>query len=273
MNPMGRVLGTVFAIFAVTACATAGEGAPDASSAQGDSGPSMGSDASSCGAVCDQDGDGVPDDIDECPDTPPGEPVNQVGCSESQLTPTLEPDFPPFGLSWVPTGELGRAGGMTWTYTGIERGDLFRIYWLLCDDPETPCGVSLDGPIDAPSIWQLSAADSNLPNGVLVFTNTTQIVLDGGGTEALSGRLTVTIVDGDEAPIPITDVASLGVPARAGEVGAEIVGSSFEVHLLAEVRDAMGGDWTPYLDYYDAAPTSDTGNMTYMSISAYFYSK
>lgn len=31
-------------------------------------------------APVDSDGDGVPDDIDQCPDTPAGEPVNEVGC-------------------------------------------------------------------------------------------------------------------------------------------------------------------------------------------------
>ncbi|MGQ0530266.1 MAG: OmpA family protein [Panacagrimonas sp.] len=30
--------------------------------------------------VADSDGDGVPDDVDQCPDTPAGEPVNEVGC-------------------------------------------------------------------------------------------------------------------------------------------------------------------------------------------------
>ena len=55
--------------------------------------------------------------------------------------------FPPFGLTWTPSGELGRAGGLTWTYTGIQRGDLFHIWWVVCDDPGMPCGLSLDGPI------------------------------------------------------------------------------------------------------------------------------
>lgn len=31
-------------------------------------------------APVDSDGDGVPDDLDQCPDTPAGEPVNEVGC-------------------------------------------------------------------------------------------------------------------------------------------------------------------------------------------------
>lgn len=35
----------------------------------------------------DDDGDGVSNDIDQCPGTPAGEPVDAAGCSESQLEP------------------------------------------------------------------------------------------------------------------------------------------------------------------------------------------
>jgi hypothetical protein len=37
-----------------------------------------------CSATVDSDGDGVPDAIDNCPNTPPGEPVDEYGCSASQ---------------------------------------------------------------------------------------------------------------------------------------------------------------------------------------------
>ncbi len=35
--------------------------------------------------IVDSDGDGVPDTLDQCPNTPAGEPVDQYGCSASQL--------------------------------------------------------------------------------------------------------------------------------------------------------------------------------------------
>jgi hypothetical protein len=47
------------------------------------------------GDLTDTDGDGVPDVNDECPNTPAGEFVNAVGCSESQLEPTEPPVEPP----------------------------------------------------------------------------------------------------------------------------------------------------------------------------------
>lgn len=227
----------------------------------------------SCGSDCDTDMDGVHDGSDMCPDTPPGQPVNMVGCADSQLTPVLVSEFPPFGLTWTNTGDLGRAGGLTWTYTGIVRGDLFHIYWIVCDDPATPCGMSLDGPIDAPAGWVFSAASSNLAGGTLVFNNSTRIVHDDGTTVALAGRLTLTLVDGNSQPLPFAAVGSLGVPARTGMYGAEIPGTGYTVNAIAEVQEANSTTWTPYLDYYDAAPTSMTGSGTTVSYGASFYDK
>lgn len=227
----------------------------------------------SCGASCDTDRDGVVDGSDLCPDTPAGEVVNEDGCADSQVSPTLE-DFPPFGLTWTPTGDLGRAGGLTWAYAGIDRADLFHIYWIVCDDPATPCGLSLDGPIDAPAEgWQPSAADSDFPAGRLVFTNATNILLADTTTVPLSGRLTITIIEEESgAPLPFDTVANLGVTARSGTHGAVIPRTTFTVTALAEVEDTATAIWTPYLDYYDAAPTGDPGG-TSVSFGASFYSE
>ncbi|MGH7330893.1 MAG: hypothetical protein ACREJX_21290, partial [Polyangiaceae bacterium] len=177
---------------------------------------------------------------------------------------------------WTPTGDLGRAGGLTWTYTGINRGELFHIYWIVCDDPATPCGLSLDGPIDNPAEkWLFDAADSDFSNGKLVLTNTTGILLADAGDPPLSGRLTITIVDASDAPIPFAAVGDLGVTALSGNYGAEIKGTGFKVVALMEVKDASSA-WTPYLDYYDAAGTPDTGdaggNAT-VSFGGSFYDK
>ncbi len=229
-----------------------------------------------CDGPCDADGDGVADGTDKCPNTAPKAKVNKQGCAESQLTPKLDP-FPPYGLTWTPTGNLGRAGGLTWTYTGINRADLFHIYWVVCDDPATPCGLSLDGPVDVPGEkWTFSAPDSDLPKGKLGFVNTTGIKLANSTTTPLDGRLTITIVDESNAPIPFVDVTTPGIPARDGKFAAEIPGTGYKVVALAEVKDSTNNTWTPYLDYYDAAPTPDTGdaggNVT-TSFGASFYSK
>ncbi len=46
------------------------------------------------GIVHDRDGDGVPDDKDQCPNTPEGDIVDAHGCSIYHLVPISPPDFP-----------------------------------------------------------------------------------------------------------------------------------------------------------------------------------
>lgn len=270
------VLGTTLVIFVAASCAQ-GQTVNQASGPNADGG--LGADgATVCSSgPCDQDGDGVQDGSDKCANTPSGSVVNKDGCADSQLTPQLEPMFPSYGLTWTPTGDLGRMGGLTWTYTGIQKGDLFHIYWVICDDPATPCGISLNGPIDAPSEnWQLSATDSDLPSGKLFFTNTTSLLLADAGIPLINGRLTVTIVDADGAAIPFVDVATLGVTARDGKYGAEIMGTGFKVVARVEAQDPTTLAWMPYKDYYDAAATPDTGDAggnLYTSFGGSFYDK
>jgi hypothetical protein len=256
------------ALLALVGCAQARTGTADP-----DGGSGSGSADASCGTQCDTDHDGVIDTDDQCANTPMGEQVNDVGCADSQLTPTLVP-FPPFNLMWTPTGELGRAGGLTWTYVGIERKDLFHIYWIVCDDPATPCALSLDGPIDAAAEnWAFAGTNADLVAGKLVFTNTTHIALADTTMPQLDGRLTITIVDAADAVIPFASVSALGVTARSGAYGAEIKGTGFKIVALAEVKPTTSSTWTPYLDYYDAQPTPTTGGGVTTSFGGSFYAK
>jgi hypothetical protein len=266
---MNRILFIAPAVLIAAGCAKGAQGLPDSK------GPDVDADLTdaSCGMLCDHDHDGVVDCIDQCPNTPPGQVVNSVGCADSQLTATLETNFPPYSLTWTNAGNLGRAGGLTWTYAGIVRRDLFHIYWLVCDDPVLLCGLSLDGPIDvAAEYWTFSAVDSDLPNGKLVYTNTTHILLADTSTPQLSGRLTLTIVDASDVAIHFADTATLNVIARNGNHGAEITGPYFKVVALAEVKDATSA-WTPFQDYYDAAPTPPAGGGSTVSLDGAFYDK
>jgi len=69
------------------------------------------------------------------------------------------------------------------------------------------------------------------------------------------------------------------VTARDGKYGAEIKGTGYKVVALGEVEDPNqdgGAVWTPYADYYDKAPTPDTGDAggnIYVSYGGYFYDK
>lgn len=253
----------ILCVVLAAGCAKANTASPD------DSGGGNGGDAS-CGEQCDADMDHVVDLVDMCPNTPLGAVVNQVGCSDAQVNPTLQP-FPAFGLTWVPSGDIGKAGGLTWMYTGIMRKDLFHITWIVCDDPGTPCGVSLDGPIDSPAEnWTFSPTDSDFPNGKAVFTNTTRIRLFDTTTPILDGRLTITAFDPLDVPIAFAPVATLGVTPRLGTHGIEIIGTSFKILAIIEVKDATSA-WTPYIDYYNAAPTPTAGGDTFVSFGGSFY--
>jgi hypothetical protein len=220
---------------------------------------------------CDADDDGVIDENDECADTPAATEVNDEGCSDAQVDAVLQTSWPPYSLDWTPAGQMGLAGGMTWTYANIEPGDLFHIYWLPCDDPISKCGLSLDGPIDDPDeYWVFSAADSDLPGGKLVFTNTTQIFDPSSNPVPLTGRMTLTFVDALDATIAVQTVAALGVTARDATHGVEITGTGFEVTVLAEVKEAAGA-YTPYQQYFDSAPKQDPHPSLTVSFGGSFY--
>src|SRR5262245_46542265 len=60
--------------------------------------------------ACDTDNDGVVDGDDDCPDTAASAVVNPVGCSDAQVDPVLQTSWPPYSLSWTPSGDPGWPG-------------------------------------------------------------------------------------------------------------------------------------------------------------------
>jgi hypothetical protein len=249
------------------ACGGGGGGDPDAGSGDG-GGPGI--DALVCGAGCDEDGDGVRNEDDLCPDTSAIGIVNSDGCNDAQVDPTLtEEEFPPFGLTWTPDGDAGRAGGLNWVYTGIQRMGHFHIYWMVCDDPALPCALSMNGAIDASEHYTYSAGDSDPAGGVLVLTNATEITRFDASVVPLTGRWTVRIVDAADAPLPFEDAAALGATLRTATHGAEIPGVGFKVNLLGEVNDGAG--WVPYSDYFDSVQKPDPFEPFTVSFIGVFY--
>jgi hypothetical protein len=234
--------------------------------------------AGGMGGAPDSDGDGVPDVLDLCPNTPPMTVVNSRGCSESQAVAKVNADtFPPYGSMFTQTGDPGRAGGVTYAYTGINfasDGGLFDIYWVLNDDSAFgPYGISLDGPVMMAETWTLSGSDSMLPNGVAVFTGNTHIHLFDGSLPPLMSRLTVTATSGSN-PLAWQTTANLGIMADLGTMVVQVpkgMASALTINAKAEVFD--GTNWVPYLDYYDAAKTPPEAKEAYISYGGSFYQK
>jgi hypothetical protein len=235
-----------------------------------------------CGAIGngtapDADGDGIPDALDQCPGTPAGSTVNGAGCAVSQTVAKVNPTFPPYGLTFTSDGGSGRAGGLTWTYSGIDftaGGDHFAIYWIPLDDPAFgPYGISLNGPVQSSAAVSLSPADSNLAGGTAVFEGTTTIQLLSGATPAVETRLTLTAIDNTSHPLPWQTTASLGITASLGTLALQIpdvAASGFSVNARAEVWN--GSAWEPYLDYYDAASRATSG-LAFISYGGSFYDR
>ena len=73
--------------------------------------------------------------------------------------------------------------------------------------------------------------------------------------------------------MPIGDLNSLGIVGRDGEYGTEVKGAGYTITMLIEVQDAAAV-WTPYLDYYDTAPTPEMGmGLAQLSIGGSFYAE
>ena len=90
----------------------------------------------------DSDGDGVPDDIDQCPDTPAGEPVDENGCSASQLD--SDGDGVPDDIDLcpdTPVGEPVDTDGCSLSQLDSD-GDGVTDDIDLC--PDTPAGEPVD---------------------------------------------------------------------------------------------------------------------------------
>src|SRR4051812_7393595 len=113
MRPKAIVLAAALVgggVFSATSCASGELGTGDSTDeiSNGDGGAKDDAPSVSVPACvsCDSDGDGVTDATDKCAGTPAGAKVNTVGCADSQVSAKLEPNFPPLGLTWTPTGNL-----------------------------------------------------------------------------------------------------------------------------------------------------------------------
>jgi gliding motility-associated-like protein len=114
----------------------------------------------------DTDGDGVPDYLDLCPNTPENEEVDEYGCSLNEPEVTLVVDFTDFDMIEVPWGTpFDQTGLPTEIVVTTENGETFTFPIIWSEegyDPYQSGPYILVGTIQLPNSWD--AVFENLPS-------------------------------------------------------------------------------------------------------------
>jgi uncharacterized repeat protein (TIGR01451 family) len=167
---------------------------------------------------------------------------------------TVGPVFPaPGSGTWTSTGtatggEIGKAGGITWSYTGVDTTQFDQMVWGL-GYPTFPSTFSFG--LDTASL-AFDPTTSNLSGGVLNFAGTAEFPNLDGTTPSYPIRLTVTTETGPSAFVSPADLTGLTVDPSAG--GVLPVTGDFSVNLIIQVSTDGGNTWTPANDYFNNTP-------------------
>ena len=183
---------------------------------------------------------------------------------------TIGPVFPaPGSGTWTSTGtptggEIGMAGGITWTYTGVDPTQFDQMVWGL-GYPDFPSTFSFG--LDTATL-AFDPTTSSLSGGVLNFTGSAKFPNLDGSTPTYPIRLTVTTVTGPAAFVAPADLTGLTVDPSAG--GVLPVTEDFSVNLIIEVSTDGGTTWTPANDYFNNTPHT-AGVSTSSSVQGDFW--
>ncbi len=170
------------------------------------------------------------------------------------------PTYPaPGGTIAVGTGNQGRSGGRTWTYSNIDLSRFAVLAW----GPSVAVQAGMSSTV-LPTLTY-NAAASNAASGRAVWTGSTPVHLNTG-TWNVQTRFVIQVTDTDGAPLALTEANSaaaeaLGLPSGNGAY--YLVGTTpyrtnwrFEVLSVGGLTSVYpGGIWVPFLDYYDALQT------------------
>jgi uncharacterized repeat protein (TIGR01451 family) len=187
-------------------------------------------------------------------------------------TPTGPVFPPPGGVIFNDTGsdafgDQGRAGGRTFRYDNFNLCASQALYYGL----NPPVVVSTQG---GTGTLNYSPSTSNLPGGIAQWTGTTFLTWTQpcafcGPTTvtAVGARLTLTVTDVNNVPLPLTDAATVGL----GPLGAVLtVTGSFKATLLAEIQHPGSGVYGPILDVFDTVRAANGGGAV-TDVSAGFW--
>ena len=186
---------------------------------------------------------------------------------------------PPRGATITFTGTendglIGRAGGKVYTITNVILANTTTVYWGMLSDS---IRLSMNGQeYTGDEVLQYSSSGSDLAAGKAVWTGKTVIRLDPAAGEGdhkdLLSKFVITVTNNTNAPVPLIDASTLGLPPGMGGV-AEDTGSTMTLRIKMEmfVSDDNGSTWVPHLDYYDAQPTYPNVKEAWSSYAFGFY--
>lgn len=183
---------------------------------------------------------------------------------------TIGPVFPaPGSGTWTSTGtpaggEIGKSGGITWSYTGVDPTQFDQMVWGL-GYPNFPATFSFG--LNTATL-AFDSATSDLGGGILNFTGTAQFPNLDGSTPSYPVRLQVTTLTGPSAFADPASLTGLTVDPSAG--GVLPVTGDFSVKLIIEVSTNGGTTWTPANDYFNSTPHT-AGVSTSSSVQGDFW--
>jgi len=184
----------------------------------------------------------------------------------------LGPFFPPhrgldFSQSGIPNDDLfGRAEGKTWYFSNVVVAAYYPTVW-----GATNGGVKLsfdDDVFSGAEILTNQPDLSSLSDGIVVWSGQT---VAPSPARTVYTRFVLSVTNqATGAPIPLTEAASLGLPADIGAVVQVTPGLAFQATLRFQAATNAGGSFEPALDFFDREVTN-SASTAYSSFGAGFY--
>ncbi|MFH0726576.1 MAG: PEP-CTERM sorting domain-containing protein [Pseudomonadota bacterium] len=183
-----------------------------------------------------------------------------IGVHSLAMGEIVGPVWPaPGGTNWVFSGDIGRTGGLTINYSGLDTAKFENLYWGPWQG--APIAASLNGgSYESNEIMNPISISGN----VAFWMGTSYLNVVGTYSGYCNTRFTMTVSDGSTNPIYLINPNPLGL---SGVNVLAPVDGNFSVNLLFEALFPIGG-WQPLNTGFDQLHTTST---TASNFSGGFY--
>src|SRR5689334_9928419 len=185
--------------------------------------------------------------------------------------PVLPGVAPVAGVSFTPAGDIGRAGGLTYTFSGVNAAmsQFQTLEWGPADPNSVQLSMNGDTSFSAPGetlTFNLGASD--LANGKAVWMGAAQYpIAQPSSTISLLTRFTMTARDTTTS----TPITNFNATSGYGDGATVPVTGDFSANLLFEVSANGGATWTPAKDYFDAQQNVPGNTIQTSFTGGFFY--